>query len=280
MAEVPGLPQSGTDWSSSEVAAVVADYFAMFADELAGRPYVKAEHNRGLQAVTGRSDSSIEFKHRNISGVLAELGLPWLRGYRPLFNYQDALVAEIERYLPGVAGLDAMPAQPTRITDAVSTVFASPPPLGDGPSAAVMERLVRKFDPAGRDARNRALGTAGEEFVVEVERRRLHEAGHRDLAKKVEWVARDEGDGAGYDVRSIDLATGDDLLIEVKTTRGAKTTPFFVSRNEEEVSRQRSEAWRLYRVFEFAATPRIFVLDPPLDRAVNLTTSTWMATFR
>lgn len=39
--EVPRLPQSGTDWSSAEVAAVVADYFRVFADEVAGRPYNK-----------------------------------------------------------------------------------------------------------------------------------------------------------------------------------------------------------------------------------------------
>ncbi|ABY28889.1 DUF3883 domain-containing protein [Methylorubrum extorquens] len=90
------------------------------------------------------------------------------------------------------------------------------------------------------------------------------------MTKKVVWVARDEGDGAGYDVSSIDLATGEKLLIKVKTTRGSKTTPFFVTQNEEPVFRERPEKWRLYRVFEFTATTRIFVLDPPLDRAVNL----------
>ncbi|UGB27577.1 DUF3883 domain-containing protein [Methylorubrum sp. B1-46] len=55
----------------------------------------------------------------------------------------------------------------------------------------------------------------------------------------------------------------------MKTTRGAKTTPFFVTRNEEAVSRERPEEWRLYRVFEFAVAPRIFVLDPPLSHGRN-----------
>ncbi|MGE7154127.1 hypothetical protein ACQKJ1_10325 [Methylorubrum rhodesianum] len=192
--ELPNPAQSGTDWSLEEVAAVVTDYFAMFADEVAGRPYNKREHNRALQAVTGRSAGSIEFKHQNISAVLAELGLPWLRGHKPRFNYQDALVAEIEGYLAGIPDLDAAPASPPI---AVRTLFVPPPARQTGPRNAAMERLVRKFDPAGRDERNRALGFAGEEFVVEVEKRRLHAAGRSDLTKKVVWVARDEGDGVG-----------------------------------------------------------------------------------
>jgi hypothetical protein len=44
-----------------------------------------------------------------------------------------------------------------------------------------MRHLVRKFDPAARDARNRDLGRAGEEFVVGFERRRLEMAGKPKL---------------------------------------------------------------------------------------------------
>jgi hypothetical protein len=38
----------------------VADYFAMLADDIAGRPYGKAEHNRQLQAIIDRPRGSIE----------------------------------------------------------------------------------------------------------------------------------------------------------------------------------------------------------------------------
>jgi hypothetical protein len=34
--------------------AIAVDYFAMFADDIAGRPYSKAEHNRSLRTATGR----------------------------------------------------------------------------------------------------------------------------------------------------------------------------------------------------------------------------------
>jgi hypothetical protein len=44
-----------------------------------------------------------------------------------------------------------------------------------------LRRLVRKFDPAVRDERNRRLGKAGEEFVVGVERERLRAAERSDF---------------------------------------------------------------------------------------------------
>jgi hypothetical protein len=81
------------DWSSEEVGLIVADYFAMLRAELAGEPYNKAEHNRALQPLLdGRSKSSIEFKHQNISAVLAENGQPYIAGYRPARNYQKAIL--------------------------------------------------------------------------------------------------------------------------------------------------------------------------------------------
>ncbi len=75
------------DWSDGENDAIVADYFAMLADDEAGRPYNEAEHNRGLQQRIGRQRTSIEFKHQNISAVLKGLGESWIAGYKPAFNF-------------------------------------------------------------------------------------------------------------------------------------------------------------------------------------------------
>jgi hypothetical protein len=63
-----------------------------------------------------------------------------------------------------------------------------------------LARLVRKFDPAARDARNRALGKQGEEMVFAHERQRLVSVGRDDLARQVEWTSQERGDGAGYDI--------------------------------------------------------------------------------
>src|SRR5262245_57265909 len=90
---------TGSDWTENEIDLIVADYFEMLRMERAGTPYVKAERNRGLQELTRRSRGSIEFKHQNISAVLLRLGMDWIPGYKPMANYQAALIAGIERYL-------------------------------------------------------------------------------------------------------------------------------------------------------------------------------------
>lgn len=272
----PGV--AGAEWTPNEVALVVADYFAMLTEEMAGRPYVKKARNRGIQSVIGCSAGSIEFKHQNISAVLAELGLPWTRGYKPRFNYQNELVEEIGRHLPSLARLPEVPI--LRAPDEIAVdPFVAPPIRRNGQPQPVLERLVRLFDPAERDRRNRALGLAGEEFVIEVEERRLHRFGGRDFASRLKWISRDEGDGAGYDIRSVDIDTGRDMLIEVKTTRGGQMAPFYLTRNDEALSRERPADFHLYRVFSFGNATRIFSLRPPLDRAVHLMPATWSASF-
>ncbi len=77
-------------------------------------------------------------------------------------------------------------------------IFVAPPVLtpSDRPIPEPFRRLVRKFDPVERDHRNRSLGKAGEEFVVDVERRKLMRASRSDLARKVRWIAAEDGDGA------------------------------------------------------------------------------------
>ncbi|MBY0324236.1 MAG: hypothetical protein K2X72_36330 [Reyranella sp.] len=42
------------DWTDEENDAIVADYFAMLADDVTGRSYNKAEHNRLLQDTIDR----------------------------------------------------------------------------------------------------------------------------------------------------------------------------------------------------------------------------------
>ena len=46
------------DWTDEQNDAIVADYFAMLADDIAERPYSKAEHNRLLQSAIGRQRGS------------------------------------------------------------------------------------------------------------------------------------------------------------------------------------------------------------------------------
>src|SRR3569832_796877 len=93
------IDPTGSDWSDHEIDLIVADYFDMLQLERLAQPYVKAERNRAMQDLSGRSRGSIEFKHQNISAVLYKLGLDWILGYKPMANYQKALLGGIERYL-------------------------------------------------------------------------------------------------------------------------------------------------------------------------------------
>jgi hypothetical protein len=89
------------------------------------------------------------------------------------------------------------------------------------------------------------------------------------LADRVEHVALTRGDDLGYDIHSFELS-GQDRLIEVKTTRFGALTPFFASRNEVAVSEERQEQYRLYRLFSFRAAPRLFTLPGSLRASCRL----------
>lgn len=270
----------GTDWQDDELDVIVTDYFAMLEADLSRRPYVKSKHSKVLMAEIGRTHRSVEFKHQNISAVLDELGMPWIPGYKPKRNYQNAIFDAIDRYLtkhPEI--LELVPASAIAAPPP-SEIFVEPPKLtpDDQWIPERLQRLVRKFDPVERDHLNRSLGKAGEEFVVDLERRRLIGTDRSDLARKVRWVSAEDGDGAGYDVLSFDPA-GRERLLEVKTTNGSARTPFFLTRNERDLATERPADWRIYRVHLFAKEPHVFTIAPPLENAVNLLPETWRACF-
>jgi hypothetical protein len=268
----------GTNWQDDELDAIVADYFAMLSADISGQPYVKSRHSAALMVQIGRTHRSVEFKHQNISAVLDELGMPWIPGYKPKRNYQNAIFDAIDRYLTkNPAALDPVPTLPPP-PPLPAEIFVAPPTLTVEPIPERLQRLVQKFDPVERDYRNHSLGKAGEGFVVDLERRRLNEADRPDLARKVRWVSAEDGDGAGYDVLSFNMG-GRERLIEVKTTNGSARTPFFLTRNECGLATERPADWRIYRVHLFARSPRIFAITPPLENTVKLTPETWRASF-
>jgi hypothetical protein len=284
-------PHYGDVWTDAEGDIVVASYFAMLAAEHSGQPYVKRRFIEDMIARTGRSKGSVEFKYANVSTVLEALALRPLSGYVPRRNIQHSLVDAVGRWLGAhpeafelVTPVPASPADPL-LAD-TRTLFVEPPPSLSasveeirGSGAEQLERLVRKFDPVERDARNRKLGEAGEALILNFERRRLESADRADLAHKVRWVAQEDGDGAGYDIRSFDPIDGAERWIEVKTTCGPQKTPFFISRNECAVAEERPDVFRLYRVYEFGETPKLYALTPPLAESVVMRPEVWRAGF-
>jgi hypothetical protein len=129
-----------------------------------------------------------------------------------------------------------------------------------------------KFDHAEQDAMNRRLGLAGELAVLECERLQLVASGRQDLADRLLHVAKVEGDGAGYDIRSFTVG-GEEKFIEVKTTKGSAQTDFYVSMNEVQFAADHADRYYLYRVFEFNQAIRsgkVFIQRGELSRSFSL----------
>src|SRR5260370_21841997 len=82
----------GQDWTQAEVEATVRAYFEMLQLESLGLLYNKSERNEQLRSeLPTRSKSSVELKFQNISAVLDQLALPYVRGYKPPANLQTLL---------------------------------------------------------------------------------------------------------------------------------------------------------------------------------------------
>lgn len=247
--------KKNTDWSPTEIAAVVRSYLDMLALELAGQQYSKsAFRDRLIEQLQGtRSKGSIEFKHCNISAVMQQLGYPSIQGYKRRDNFQKSLVQEIERQLtlhPSLAHVaQSAVNQPAQVPQFVQLdqVWQEPPPRKQQVQESLPDYL--RHSPARRDylaqeARNQSLGLAGEQFVLSYERWKLQHHGLPDLAQRVEHVSVTLGDGLGFDIRSFDLE-GNEQWIEVKTTSFAKDTPFFVTRNELRTSQAHADRYHL-----------------------------------
>ncbi|WP_156135104.1 hypothetical protein [Arthrobacter sp. L77] len=84
-------------WTEAETDVLVSAYFGMLEQETQDEAYSKTAYNRYVQSLTGRSKGSIEFKFCNISHVLWEAGLKYVKGYKPRSHVQSTLrVAVLE----------------------------------------------------------------------------------------------------------------------------------------------------------------------------------------
>jgi hypothetical protein len=127
-----------------------------------------------------------------------------------------------------------------------------------------------------QEAANRELGSRGEEFVLVFEHARLWKEGARALADRIEHVARTKGDGLGFDVLSYETS-GEERLIEVKTTRFGLHTPFYASRNEVAVSKERRRAYFVYRLCKFLSDRKLFLLNGSIRETCSLQPTQFLA---
>ncbi len=273
--EIASEAEASQVWARAEVELLVSDYLDMLARELAGQTFNKSSQRRALlPLLNNRSESAIEFKRRNVSAALLELGYPPLRGYLPAVNKQMLLLDVLEQQLASRPALDQLaisftdkPAVP--LDPASYDLVQVPIPAVRQKNQVARDGVPRKRravkrDYIEREARNSTLGRAGELLILEYERRRLAQRGLVQLADKVRHVAVEDGDGLGYDIHSF-TENGADRFVEVKTTALGELTPFFVSANELEFAREHESAFHLCRVFDFRGAPRFFELQGAIE---------------
>lgn len=105
---------------------------------------------------------------------------------------------------------------------------------------------ARKVDFDEINKRNKEIGEAGELFVLNYEINKLGKA----LGEKVRHVAKEDGDGAGYDILSYSL-DGQVRFLEVKTTTGSLETPFYLTENERLFLEMYGDEAEIIRVYNF-----------------------------
>lgn len=130
----------------------------------------------------------------------------------------------------------------------------------------------RKVDYVEVEKRKQAIGLAGEHLVIEYESRFLIEQGRRDLAKNIVHTSEEEGDNAGYDIKSYTLK-GEKKFIEVKTTSREKSSPFIISNNELDFAKRNSDFYYIYRIFDFSMNKKscsFYVVPGDPERAFTL----------
>ena len=131
-------------------------------------------------------------------------------------------------------------------------IIVEPPDISTGKKGVIdKETTHRNYWVNLKSDRAKEIGLAGEEMIMELEKKKLCEANRPALAKKIIHVSKDWGDGAGYDILSYDV-DGTEILIEVKTTTlKDKNTSFIITANELACARQNREKYRICRIFEF-----------------------------
>jgi Domain of unknown function (DUF3883)/Domain of unknown function (DUF3427) len=194
---------------------------------------------------------------------------------RPVHFHWEILDFDSSRDYEHLLGLK-LQAAPLPTREAASSGLLLQPTLertGCGTRLSSREFRGAFIDYEERDRRNRNLGRAGELLVLDYQRTQLRDLGRPDLADQVEHVSMTIGDGLGYDIKTFDPETGEEVHLEVKTTTGPAETPFFMSASEVLYARTckvRYVLLRLYRYGQHDGPVPFFVIDSPLADSERL----------
>jgi len=275
-------------WSKEEVEAIVADYFLMLCRELKGESYSKMDHrNRLVEKLTPRNAGSVQKKYQTISAALLALNLPYIRGYKPLDNYQTLLIEQIDVHLekhPEIVGVLTAYAERSLLAPVQRDLFfratvvdpPEPHPPESGNKERLLRKIMKKYTFVTAEANNSDLEEAGKGFVLDLERARLREEGSLRMADRIEQISAKRASVAPYDILSYEC-NEKPLFIKVKTTSCGMRFPFSLSAAELAFSAANPDSYRLYRLFDFPEAPRLFILKGRLYDWIRLIPESFLA---
>lgn len=143
------------------------------------------------------------------------------------------------------------------------------------------EKINSKVDYIQQSQNQYKIGLKGEKLALEYERERLASLGLQpDLYIKHLSV---ESDSYGYDFISADVIDGklEMIYVEVKSTTDQYDTPFFVSKNQVEVSKEKGKHYRIFRIFDISSmSPYFYIADGELEDNFHLDPITFSATYK
>lgn len=112
----------------------------------------------------------------------------------------------------------------------------------------ILYHTARQIDWESVNKQRGLTGSQGEQIAMALERDYLIQGGNQELADKVKNVAKEIGDGLGYDILSY-FPNGKEKYIEVKSTSKAMGQSFYMSSNELTFLQEHPEQAFIHRIF-------------------------------
>lgn len=143
------------------------------------------------------------------------------------------------------------------------------------------ERIVKKTDYVKLAKEQYNTGLKGEELVLRLERSRLLDL-NLNPDEHIKWSAS-ESDSYGYDIESVEYQNGKlvKIYIEVKSSKDIKDTSFFISKKEIEVSKQKQNRYRVFRIFDITSSmPKYYVVSGEIEENFYLDPVTFSARYK
>lgn len=103
---------------------------------------------------------------------------------------------------------------------------------------------------------SKKVGDAGEKYVYEYEKNKLEKLGLNDLADSIVKQYEDLSFFPGYDIQSFD-ELGNEIFIEVKSTKGKNKSFFEISENEINAAKELGDSFYIYQVTNALTDPKI-----------------------